>query len=444
MTHPPSCQLAHVRLGGDKISPTMAKKKSKKVTVVIRPKKAKQKKDNVTRLGGALRVLGGLGGRALGTLVGFGDDGAKTGTSLGGALSRWLGAGDYTVRSNSLVSMAKSGSIPSMHRNSQSVVVRHKEFLGDVSAGTGTPTSFNMSSAYPLNPGMSRTFPWLSQIAAQYQEYTFRGIVFHFVSTSGESVASTNTSLGTVMMTTNYKATDSAPQSKVELLNEFFSCDAKPSESFCHPIECDPKENPYKVQYVRTGSIPSSEDLKTYDLGEFYIGTQGIPAASTNLGELWVSYEVELRKPKLSGFGNLDLPTASFTATSNINTTTPFGTNRTTVYDNIGLTVSNNGTISFPPGKGPFVMILIYTGVTNTADFATTRTNLANPAVFNGARFSRNVYSAITATAAASYVMDTIDLTDDTLPATWAGSWATLTGATAFQLLVLPISAVAY
>lgn len=417
----------------------MAKKKSKKV--VIKARKPKKQQQQVTRLGGALRALGGLGGRALGSLVGLGESGSGAGTSLGAALSRWLGSGDYTIRNNSLVSMARSGSIPSMHRNSQSVVIRHKEFLGDVIGGTGTPSNFACSASYPLNPGMSRTFPWLSQVAAQYQEYSFRGVVFHFVSTSGQSVASTNTALGTVMMTTNYKATDAPPANKIELLNEFFSCDAKPSESFCHPIECDPKENPYKVQYVRTGPISTTEDLKTYDLGEFYVASQGMPGQNTNLGELWITYEVELRKPKVSSFANLDLPSASFLATLNINTTTPFGTNRVTKYDSIGLAVLDDGTVTIPAGRGPFVFVVLFSGVTSTSDFTTSGVNRSSSTLFGGTtRYSNNIYSAITATRAVSYIMDVVDPVDDSIPTTWKPAWTTLTGATGVQLLVMPIS----
>lgn len=418
--------------------------KNRKPKIVIKAKKrSKKQPQQVTKLGGALRMLGGLGGRAIGSLIGFGDAGASGGSDIGAAISRWLGSGDYTVRANSLVSMAKNGTIPSMHRNSQSVVVRHKEFLGDVVAGSGTPTTFNVSGAYPLNPGMSKTFPWLSQVAAQYQEYTFRGVVFHFVSTSGQSVASTNTALGTVMMTTNYKATDAPPANKIELLNEFFSCDSKPSESFCHPIECDPKENPYKVQYVRTGAISGSEDLKTYDLGEFFIASQGVPSSAVNMGELWISYEVELRKPKVSTFANLDLPTAVYRAGFNINTTTPFGTDRTMTYDNIGLTIANDGTITVPAGRGPFVAIMIFTGVTNMADYTGTRVNLANSTLFNGVRYSRNAYSATTATYPAAYILEVLDASDETIPCSLKVAMTTMTGATAFQLLVVPMAALA-
>jgi len=273
----------------------MVQKKSKKAKRVKIVKKANATAE-LTRLGAALRGLGGLGGSALGGLVGMPSAGAATGRSLGATISRWLGSGDYEVSTNSIVKGVKSGSIPMMHQAGQSIVVRHKEYLGDVFSGTGSPTGFSVVNSYTLNPGLAASFPWLAGIAANYQEYTWRGLVFHYVSTSGNATG-TNTSLGTVAMATNYRATAPAYTSRLTMLNEYCSTDSKPSEDFVHPIECDPKENPYAVQYVRSGAVPAGEDPKTYDLGVTSIATQGMQTASENLGELWVSYEVELRKP---------------------------------------------------------------------------------------------------------------------------------------------------
>lgn len=270
------------------------KKKSAKPVAKLAKQMAKAHV-SPTVLGSALRSLGGLAGGLVGS--------STIGSSMGGELSKWLGSGDYDLESNSIVEkFQSSGQIPAMHKNGQSIIVRHKEYVCDISSSaTGPPSVFNVYNTYPLNPGIATTFPWLSGIAQQYQEYTFKGLVFHYRATSGESVAATNTSLGTVMLATQYRSTAPAFTSKTQLLNEYFSSDGKPSEDFCHPIECDPKENPFNVQYVRGGAVPTGEDVKTYDLGILTAATEGMPNGSgTDVGELWVSYEVELRKPILS------------------------------------------------------------------------------------------------------------------------------------------------
>lgn len=89
----------------------MAKKK-----VVSKKPKAKKAKE-LTRLGTALRTLGGLGGSAVGSLIGMPGSGGALGSSIGASLSKWLGSGDYEVSSNSILQRAEAnGTIPAMHK----------------------------------------------------------------------------------------------------------------------------------------------------------------------------------------------------------------------------------------------------------------------------------------------------------------------------------------
>jgi len=256
----------------------------------------KQETAQIGLLGRALRALGSAGGAALGGAVGLGGAGAAAGGSLGAAVSRWLGAGDYEVSQNSIVRSAKaSNGIPMMHTSGQSVVIRHREFITQV---TGS-INFTVKQELPINPGLSSTFPWLANIAASFQEYTIKGMVYHYVPTSGSAVASTNAALGSVMLQTSYRSTDSNPSTKSELLNEYWASESVPCEAFCHPIECDPKENPFNVQYVRSHGIPAEDSRLMYDLGKTILATSGQQVDNTVLGDLWVTYEIELRKPLL-------------------------------------------------------------------------------------------------------------------------------------------------
>jgi hypothetical protein len=182
-----------------------------------------------------------------------------------------------------------------MHKNDQSVIVRHKEFIGEVTSSI----DYNVQYQLELNPGVAATFPWLSNIAKNYQEYRFKGVIFHYVPTSGSAIASTNNALGSVMMQTSYRATDAAPDTKREILNEYWSTETVPSETTCHPIECNPAENPFNVQYVRQTVVPTGDNLLLYDLGRTYIATSGQQSNGVVLGDLWVTYEVELKKPTL-------------------------------------------------------------------------------------------------------------------------------------------------
>jgi len=336
----------------------------KQITVQLKPAKAKagKKKMNqeVTAIGRALRVLGGAGGSALGAMYGHASAGAAAGTGLGAALSRWLGQGDYTVRSNSLVTgLRPDGTIPSMHRNDQTIVVRHKEFIGEL---TGSTTFVNKFSL-PINPGISTTFPWLSTVAAQYSEYRVRGMVYHYVPTSGMSVASTNPALGSVMFQTSYRANEAVPVNKVEMMNEYWATEGRPCDEICHPIECDPKENPFNVQYVRTGPVAAGDNILMYDLGTTRVCTTGNTTSNAVLGDLWVTYEIELKKPRVT---SLDTAlarslTTSGTSADTLNTFGSAHTDQTTI---LGAVVQSNN-ITFPGTlAGDYLVVINYTGLT--------------------------------------------------------------------------------
>jgi len=273
----------------------------KQIMVQLAPgKKSKKNKTQnkeaakISAVGQLLRLAGSTGGGALGTYLGAPGMGTMAGNQLGAALSKWLGFGDYTVNSNSIVK-ANNGTIPAMHSTNQSVVVRHKEYIGPVKSSVG----FKLQYSLPLNPGMSDTFPWLYDVAHRFQEYTIRGMVFHYVPSSGAAVSGSSPALGNVMIQTTYRTTDEPPENKLELLNEYCASEAPPNESFAHPIECDPRENPFSVHYIRSKDLAVGEPVMMYDVGRTFVATQGQLADGNILGDLWVTYEVELKKPQL-------------------------------------------------------------------------------------------------------------------------------------------------
>lgn len=346
--------------------------------------RTKERKAKPTPVGALIRTLGGLGGSALGNLIGQSSAGGAAGRSLGATISRWLGAGDYTVTSNSLVQRTLNGSdaIPMMHKDGQSIIVRHKEYLGEIRGSQ----SFKVQQAYSLNPGLQYTFPWLSGIAAQFQEYSFKGAVFHYVPTSGNAVSSTNPALGSVMLQTSYRASDTDPVNKLELLNEYWATEAVASEACVHPIECAPSENPFKTQYIRTGLVPAGDNALFYDLGRTVVATSGQAADGNVVGDLWITYEVELRKPVVYSSTNSAIQSARFQSTNNSGANY-FTTTTATQVGNLPASFSGR-TVTFPKGAvGRYLISTILvsgTGVTTaTWNGASTATNCNIPFLDN-------------------------------------------------------------
>lgn len=269
-------------------------------SVVIKVKKGKRAtvrrpaEREMTRLGKALRALGGLGGSAFGGLVGQPVAGGAIGKQLGAEVSRWLGSGDYEVNRNSIVKSTQG--IPSMHQTDEGITIRHREFIGVI---TGKQ-NFTVQTNFALNPGLSQTFPWLAQIASKFQEYRVLGAVFHYVPSSGAAISSTNAALGTVMMSTNYRATSTAPTDRVTMLNQYWSSESVPSEAFIHPLECARFTSPTDVLFTRTTDLPSADNKMLYDFGVTTLAVGGQQADDTVLGDLWLTYEIQLMKPQIS------------------------------------------------------------------------------------------------------------------------------------------------
>lgn len=233
--------------------------------------------------------LGGPAGAAIGGALGH---------AAGSILGEVTGLGSYKVSQNSLLTPGLK--IVNRNKHPNAVVVRDREYLTDV-VSSSTAKAFSLQSFY-LNPGLASSFPKLAQIAANYEEYVFEGVIFEFRSTSGDALNSVDTTLGTVVMATSYNPDSPLFASKAEMESVMFVNSAKPSCSALHPIECSPDQSVFSEMYTRSYDVSSK---RTYDLGVFQIATAGLQGTSVTVGELWVSYQVALLKPRLyTSLGN--------------------------------------------------------------------------------------------------------------------------------------------
>jgi len=389
----------------------MPKQQKQRKRIRVRPI---PKKSEVSQLGKALRLLGGYGGGALGSMFGQPSVGAAAGSGLGAAVSKWLGQGDYSVRSNTLVTSLKpDGSIPAMHRNDQTITVRHKEFVGELRGNTTFTTAYR----YPLNPGLATTFPWLHTIASQYSEYRIKGLVFHFVPTSGQSVASANTALGSVMFQTSYRATEDAPTSKLEMMNEYWASEGRPCDEICHPIECDPKENPFNIQYVRTGTLSPSENILMYDLGVTTVAVTGQQANGNVLGDIWMSYEIELKKPRLTGLNTEATRSIQQFTNSGVSQASPLGAIE--LKSTIDGVVATSNSLTFPANlSGEYILAWAYTSAASIAGMSLTYSGGVS-----------NIVTTVTAVGSSSGILTTVlRLDPSAASSTLTFNVATLTG----------------
>lgn len=270
-------------------------------------------------VGQAAGALGKIAGSALGN--------GSLGQLAGERLASYFGYGDYEVKHNSLMGVSTTAGLKFEKDGRRGTRIVEREYVGDIFSG-GTlvngATTFDLRS-FSINPGMSDTFPWLSNIAAQFEQYVPNGIIFEFKSTSSV-YNGTNQALGALIVATDYDASDAPYINKLQMESADYAMSCKASDSLLHGVECDPSERGDDALYVRSGAVASNDNVKFYDLGNFQIATQGMSAAGVNLGELWVSYDFTFYKKQLvSGQLGYNLPFFSCYGTSGISLANPLG-----------------------------------------------------------------------------------------------------------------------
>ena len=238
-------------------------------------------------------------GRSLGSASGIPGLGAL-GAYGGNALSKYVGFGDYgPAVTNQIVGGGSGVTVNASDDLTGDIYYSHREFIGNVTAkNSGAGASAFDQKKFELNPGLSQTFPFLSQLASNFEMYDFQGLMFEYKPTSGENA--TANSLGKIMMATQYDP-DAAPfLNSVQLQNYDYAASCKPSVPMIHGVETANQQQSVNMMYVRTGN--SAKDKVFTDLGYFIVATEGIPfdtAGTQILGELWVTYRIKLSRANL-------------------------------------------------------------------------------------------------------------------------------------------------
>lgn len=258
--------------------------------------------------GGYWDKIAHYGLRGLGSIAGsLTGEGLQKGWDWGAKASQYFGYGDYST--NQIIGGGQG--------NQQQIAVNQGDLSGDVYiartefvqniviTGTGgTSSTFNVNR-FELNPGLSSTFPILSQLANNFELYDFQGLIFQYKPTFSENSGTAN-NLGKVIMCTNYDPDSSNFINGVQMENYDYANSTKPSQGCIHGVETANHQQTVNMMYTRTGL--SNKDRVLTDLGVFQLATEGIPLSGSGtqtqiIGELWVTYKIKLSRMQI--FTNL-------------------------------------------------------------------------------------------------------------------------------------------
>lgn len=325
-------------------------------------------------------------GRGLGGLIGLGDAGAAIGDKLGdlgsaaistripgfsriadaaGSVASRIFGGSGSYVTNALIQAGGSDPVPKfgIADDVGTIVITHREYVSDVYA----PNSMLFTnSVYNINPGLEPTFPWLSQVAQNYEEYELKQCIYTYKSTVAD-FASASGQVGQITMAVQYNAGLQPFGDKQTMMQYTGAVSGKTSEDILCGVECNPHKNSgSQGKFVRNGPIPvtTTADINAYDLGTLNIAVSDVPATyyGQQLGELWCSYTLVLRKPKFvtaNGWGiGRSFYFMNATAATNMPYSNPWGV--TASPDGLSGQQNNLGIVMRRPDKAAQLVTDLY------------------------------------------------------------------------------------
>jgi hypothetical protein len=188
------------------------------------------------------------------------------------------------------------------------IIVEWDEYVAEVAGSVSFATT-----AYPLNPGQSSLFPWLSKMAGLWEKYEFESCAPYYK--HEVSQYATNGQAGKVMLSCDYDASDTAPLTKQQVEDTWPHIDCMPYQDVSLPLNRREMRSSVAMKYVRPGAQPANTDIKIYDAGVVYVSTYGNTNTSV-VGELRIRYRVRLEVPVLEAASIVSSNYAHFAGTT--------------------------------------------------------------------------------------------------------------------------------
>lgn len=292
-------------------------------------------------------------------------------------------------------STQKSTKAQYVNFTSDSCRVKHCELLGSVTGSNNFVVDIN-NGTFQINPGLVTSFPWLSSQAAAWEKYKFHNLRFIYHTKCSTSVP------GSVLLGLDYDASDVAPTDEKQLSSFYGSVESAPWKEIV--FQCDMKRMA-DSRYIRVSAV-TGVDIKTYDQGNFYVGT--VDGTAVPWGKLWVEYDVELQIPQQNPPAGIGVYFSAVTTTANL---FPVINNTTIQSRNYNISVNGSPTVAnrlvidgLVPGKR-YAITLVVTGTVITAvtagitdsaaNFGNAVTVIDGPAVIGVvvANFQANIFS---------------------------------------------------
>jgi hypothetical protein len=150
--------------------------------------------------------------------------------------------------------------------------------------------------SFPINPANPTLFPYLSNIARNFEQWSTDSIVFHYKPMT--SMSTSTPGLGSVTMATQYDVFDDVFDERRQMLATLNAESSAPVNALSHVVRTVKDRSQFHILKVRDAGF-AEERKQMYDLATTTVAVEG-GSAEFNAGELWISYSIKFYKPKFA------------------------------------------------------------------------------------------------------------------------------------------------
>lgn len=272
------------------------------------------------------------------------------------SLADWIGVGplsanvDGTQSFSAAVSYGKQSKMMSpsfANRSANTIRVKHRELVEPALLGS---TTFALQETYVVNPGLASSFPWLSTMAATWQEYELHSLSYQYLTRVSTATA------GSIMLSPDLDPTNPPPGNEVSTSNNPSTVEGPVWKDLKCNVNLSGAHN-VKRRFVRNG--PEVGDAHMFDALTMYVITND--CANTNpLGKIWVEYDISFYLPVVTPSDPISRGCCLFT--NSVDQAIPMTTPTAVIF---GTTVCNPFNIQyaaglFTPPRGMYIIDYVF------------------------------------------------------------------------------------
>lgn len=270
----------------------------------------------------------------------------------------------------------------------------HREYVNEADTQTVLGSWQTGQNVFQLNPGLPNTFPWLSRLAPNFEEYRFKKLRFVYVPRCA------TTTDGAVYAAIDYDSSDVNPMSLPELMSNA-SASQSPLWSEMSLALNQNDASFLKKRFVRTVAVPTGSDIVLYDAGKAFIVPINLGGLETS-GDIYVEYDVELFTPQFSLAGFAQQNSSKLNSGGTVSPTSIFGSSPSaTAGSGLGVTPQSGGTLLFQRA-GQYIVDLIMSGTGMTT----------NPLAIAGSALASTLVSSLIGTSTAKHASYKVSVTE--------------------------------